>query len=317
MKEKIVETMLNIQQESENLRQSAGDNTNKMQEMYRNMEDISATTEELSAGMEETSASTEELNASTYEIETEVSTMKEKTLHGEQIAAEIKQRAGKLKNETDISHKNTIDIYERTNRALRESIAKTAAIEEIKELSQAILQITSQTNLLALNAAIEAARAGEAGKGFAVVADEIRVLAENSKNAVSRINDITINVSEAVGSVVKDSTSLLEFVDNQVLKDYETLVQTSVQYNLDADQVKEVVSDINSIAEQLYETIRQMREAIDEVTTAAGEGAEGTTEIATKISDIAQKTNEVLNKTIENYTTSEKLDQMVGFFQLQ
>ena len=317
MKEKIVETMLNIQQESENLRQSAGDNTNKMQEMYRNMEDISATTEELSAGMEETSASTEELNASTYEIETEVSNMKEKTLHGEQIAAEIKQRAGKLKNETDISHKNTIDIYERTNRALRESIAKTAAIEEIKELSQAILQITSQTNLLALNAAIEAARAGEAGKGFAVVADEIRVLAENSKNAVSRINDITINVSEAVGSVVKDSTSLLEFVDNQVLKDYETLVQTSVQYNLDADQVKEVVSDINSIAEQLYETIRQMREAIDEVTTAAGEGAEGTTEIATKISDIAQKTNEVLNKTIENYKTSEKLDQMVGFFQLQ
>jgi len=317
MKEKIVQTMLSIQEESVNLRNNAEMNTKKMEEMHGNMEDISATTEELSAGMEETSASTEELNASTYEIETEVSNMKEKTYHGEQLAVEIKHRAEKLKEETGNSHKKTIDIYERTNIALRESIKKTAAIEEIKELSNAILQITSQTNLLALNAAIEAARAGEAGKGFAVVADEIRVLAENSKNAVSRINDITVNVSEAVESVVKDSKSLLEFVDNQVLKDYETLVQSSVQYDQDADQVNLVVTDINQIAEQLYDTIRQMREAIDEVTNAAGEGAEGTSEIAGKIADIATKTNEVLNQTVENYHTSEKLDHMIGFFQLQ
>ncbi len=101
---------------------------------------------------------------------------------------------------------------------MRESIEKTNAIEEIKELSQTIMAITSQTNLLALNAAIEAARAGEAGKGFAVVADEIRKLAEDSKQAVSRINDITENVSDAVISMVQDSEELLGFVDTQVLK---------------------------------------------------------------------------------------------------
>ena len=98
--------------------------------------------------------------------------------------------------------------------------------------------------MTALNAAIEAARAGEAGKGFAVVAEEIRVLAENSKNAVSRINDITYNVSEAVESVVQDSKALLDFVDNQVLNDYKMLVDTSKQYDQDADSVQNVVTEI-------------------------------------------------------------------------
>ncbi len=316
MKQKIAEIMKGIQTESENVKVISDRSLENMEVVHGNIEDISAAAEELSAGMEETSASTQEMNASTYEIESKVSNMKEKTLSGEGLATEIKQRAEKLKSQTSVSHQNTIDIYERTNSQLRESIKRTAAIEEIKELSQAILQITSQTNLLALNAAIEAARAGEAGKGFAVVADEIRGLAENSKNAVSRINDITYNVSDAVESVVQDSKSLLEFVDNQVLKDYQMFVNTSIQYDQDSDMVQDMVIEINTIAEQLYDTIQQMRQAIDEITTATGEGAEGTTEIAGKIADIASKTDDVLNQTMENHKSAEKLDEMVAFFQL-
>ena len=316
MQEKIANIIHGIQVESEKVKQTSNHSLTSLEDIHMNIEEISATTQELSAGMEETSASTEEMNASTYEIESEISHMKEKTMNGETFAKEIKERAGKLKEETVISHKNATQIYDETNHKLRESIQKTSAIEEIKELSNAILQITAQTNLLALNAAIEAARAGEAGKGFAVVADEIRVLAEDSKKAVSRINDITYNVSDAVESVVEDSQILLNFVDNQVIKDYEIFVQTSNQYNQDADKLQNVVMEINGSAEQLYETIQQIRTAIDEITIATGEGAQGTTEIASKISDIAYKTNEVLYQAQENENSAKKLDEMVDFFQL-
>lgn len=316
MQEKIVGIIKNIQLEAEHVKVIADKSLKEMEEVYENVEDISATTEELSAGMEETSASTEEMNASTYEIESEVSEMKERTLNGEKLAEEIKERAGRLKDETDISYQNAVDIYDRTNHQLRDSIKRAEAIEEIKVLSQTILQITSQTNLLALNAAIEAARAGEAGKGFAVVADEIRVLAENSKNAVSSINEITHNVSEAVEKVVQDASTLLEFVDNQVLKDYKMFVNTSLQYGQDADMVHDVVTEINTITEQLYSTIQQIRQAIDEITTATAEGAEGTTDIAGKVADIASKADDMLQQTMENQKSAEKLDEMVGFFQL-
>lgn len=316
MKERISDIIRNIKAESENVKMIAGQSVESMTEVHENVEDISATTEELSAGMEETSASTEEMNASAYEIESQIADMKEKTIHGDTISEEIKQRAAKLKEETGKSQQNAIDIYERTNLQLRDSIKRTSAIEEIKELSQTILQITSKTNLLALNASIEAARAGEAGKGFAVVAEEIRVLAENSKNAVASIDEITGKVSEAVESVVSDSKALLDFMDNQVLNDYKMLVSTGEKYDNDADMVQKVVNEINTIAEQLYDGIQQMRKAIEEITTATGEGSQGTNDIATKITEIAAKTDDVLNQSIKNQESAQKLDEMIAFFHI-
>lgn len=316
MQERIATIIKEIQKESENVRHTTDSSVESIKDANMNIQEISATAQQLSAGMEETSAASEEMNASTYDIESEVEKMKDRTVYGESMANEIKQRAGKLKQETENSQVNAAKIYEKTNRQLRESIKKTEAIEEIKELAQTILQITAQTNLLALNAAIEAARAGEAGKGFTVVAEEIRILAENSKNAVSRIHDITSNVSDAVASVVGDSNSLLEFVDTQVIKDYDMLVKTSYQYDGDADKVQNLVGEINQMAVMVYETVKQLRCAIDEVTTAAQEGAQGTSEIASKISEIVLKTNDVFKQAQLNQGSVEKLDAMVEFFHL-
>jgi methyl-accepting chemotaxis protein len=314
MKEQITEVLEGIKNGSEKLKLSATEAFSDMELVHGSIEDISAATEQLSAGMEQTSASTEEMNASATEIEVEVENMKDKTHSGETLAKEIKNRAGKLKEETMASYNNATGIYEKTNQQLRESIEKTNAIEEIKELSQTIMAITSQTNLLALNAAIEAARAGEAGKGFAVVADEIRKLAEDSKQAVSRINDITENVSNAVISMVQDSEELLGFVDTQVLKDYQLFVKTSDQYNQDSDQVQDVVTDINKVAAQLFATIQQIRLTIDEISRASAEGAEGTNLIAEKLTDIALKSDDVLTRTTENQQSANRLDEKVGYF---
>ena len=316
MKEKLSDILHNIKSESKTVKGVSNLTRNSMEEVHGSIEEISATTEQLSAGMQETSASTAQMNENTVSIEEEVANMREKTKNGEQLASEIKRRADDLKNDTTASKNRASDIYEKVNHQLRVSIEKTAAIEEVKELSNTILSISGQTNLLALNAAIEAARAGEAGKGFAVVADEIRKLAESTKEAVSRINEITMNVSDAVDGVVKDSRELLSFVDGQVLGDYQSMVDTSERYNSDADEINSMINEINEIAENLYDTIGLMRKTLEEITSATDEGAMGATDIAQKIVDITGKAEDVLDRAATNKASAEKLDKMVDFFKI-
>ncbi len=191
MKETIADIIRHVQEESKVLKEVGHQSAINIEMIHDHIQEISATTEELSASMEETSAASEEMTASADEVINLVESIKEKTDHGSELSKDIKIRAEHLKDDAAKSEKDAKVIYEETNINLRESIRKTSAINDIKELSQAILAITSQTNLLALNASIEAARAGEAGRGFAVVADEIRVLADSSKEAVSKINEIS------------------------------------------------------------------------------------------------------------------------------
>ena len=316
MQEQISTIMLAIKEETIKIEDSTTILATNSNNVYSDVEEISATTQQLSAGMEETAASTQEMNATAVEIEREIGIVANKSNNGQTIAEEIKKRAEALKKVSLESQKAAIDIYEIANKKLRQSIEKTAAIEEIKALSKTILNITSQTNLLALNAAIEAARAGDAGKGFAVVASEMRVLAENSQSAVSKIETISNDVSTAVEDLVSDAKSILEFVDSKVIQDYKVLVQTGEQYNEDASTVHSMVAEIKSSTVHLLESITYIRQAIDEVTVATNEGANGSSEIAEKSTSIAFKTNEVLEQANANKESAAYLNEMVQFFQI-
>ena len=108
------------------------------------------------------------------------------------------------------SFKQKIQVMAELILELNENIHQIAMTVDVVE------DIAEQTNMLALNAAVEAARAGEHGKGFAVVAGEIRKLADDSKQATSRIATYISGVQQVTNSTILATEESSKDVDRNL-----------------------------------------------------------------------------------------------------
>lgn len=316
MQRSIKSIIKEVADESSNVSQMLVGINAEMEHLNKSIEGISATTEELSAGTEETAASTEEMSATSTEIEKAIESTASKAQEGAITAGRIKKMSEEMKRNATSSKEDAMEIYGRTKMDLQNAIEQSKAVNQINELSEAILEITSQTNLLALNAAIEAARAGEAGKGFAVVADEIRKLAEGSKNTVSRIQEVTKVIFEAVNNLSGSSNEIMGFIDEKVLKDYENLVNTSEQYSQSSLDINDMVNEFSATSEELLASMQNMVKAIDEIAIAANDEAQGATNIAQEASIIIQMSGNVMNMAELAKGKSESLISAVSKFKV-
>lgn len=285
-------------------------------ELVKNIEEVSKTTNNISKGMEHTVASMEEMNETSADINLAADKITIKAGDGSSVAKEISSKANALKKDLKKSQETAASMYRSSQTKLKVAIEKSMEIQEIRNLTQTILQISAQTNMLALNAAIEASRAGEMGKGFAVVAEEIRKLSEGSEKTVIKIQDVTKTALESVENLVLSSKEILNFVDNQVISDYNMFVKTGDMYSKDAEDIDGIVSEFRITADLLKTSMENMTVAINEITSAATNGAKGTTAIAQRTNNIAKMSEEVSKMTKDAKEASNKLIEYVSKFQI-
>lgn len=305
-----------VSEKSQTVAEILNNINSNMEDLNGNIEGISSTTEELSASIEETAASSEEMSSSVGEIEKASESIAQKAQESTSTLSYMLDTAQDMQKNSKTSRNNAIDIYDRTKVNLRAAIDKSKAVEQINILSGAILEITSQTNLLALNAAIEAARAGEAGKGFAVVAEEIRKLAEDSKNTVTKIQEVTLTILEAVSNLTSSSNEILSFIDTQVMVDYENLEGIGDQYSSHSLEMNDMVTEFSATSEELLASLQDMTKAINEVASASGEEALGASTIAEEASSVVQKSNEVIKLTEDAKEKAHLLLDAVAIFKI-
>lgn len=280
-----------------------------------NASDTSAATEELFASMQEVSNASTGITNQVESVNDEVKQMQQEAIDCVTYAEEVKQRANQLKQEASISKSNTRNMVIEMTELLQASMENSKKVSRINDLTNDILEISSQTNLLALNASIEAARAGEAGKGFAVVADEIRILADNSRETANSIQEISKMVTEAVEELADNAEEMMRYVNETVLSDYDSMVETGERYDQDASKFGTVLQNFSEETEELRKIMREIVASIATISTTIDESAKAIGSVAKGASGLAENMNSINNSMSENAEISTTLQEEVGRFQ--
>lgn len=316
MKEEVKELIAKTISEADNIAAGVDDVKNSVNKLNSEIENVSATTEELAASMEETSASAHMV----LEISNEISSVAEKIASDAQSGTEESVAITKRVNSVQFTLKDTLSkteaVKEEISKKIEEALEEIKVVGTISKLTGAIMSISQQTNLLSLNASIEAARAGEAGKGFAVVAGEIGGLADQSRDTVLEIQDITDSVVKAVKNLSESSYEILNFVNEDVSKSLELFDKTTGDYMKDAEYYNNLITDFSAISEELLASVDNIISSISAVSNATEEGASGTTDIAQRNSEMAGYSTMVLEKVEGTKDAANSLTEQVAAFNI-
>lgn len=262
--------------------------------------DTSSVMEELSATMEEVSSTVTNVNESTGHVDNnviELATASERLL---EYAAQMRERAETLEHTAIENKQNTSSVINEIIDTLKKAIEDSKSVDRVNDLTNEILNISSQTNLLALNASIEAARAGDAGKGFAVVADEIRQLADSSREAANNIQTINNMVVMAVKELITSSNSIVDYINENVLPDYDNFVDAGKQYNDDSVHVNDIVEQFNTMSADLKEIVKNITESMSGITIAVEESANGIASAAMNTQELVQDMSQITDEMERN-----------------
>lgn len=271
--------------------------------------DISSVMEELSAAMEEVAATVSNVNVNADTADNGVGTLAEAAASLQAYAQEMSARAKELERTAVDNKQNTSQVINEIIEKLEHAIEDSKQVARVNDLTNEILSIASQTNLLALNASIEAARAGEAGRGFAVVAGEIGSLADSSRIAAGNIQNITSQVIKAVNDLIASANVIVEYVNANILPDYDGFVGAGQQYNTDAAYVSDVVNQFNQMSAELKDVVTQITESMRDIAAAVDESANGVTTVAMNTNDLVKDIEEIAGAMKENEAVSSALTQ--------
>ncbi len=276
--------------------------------------DLSAMTEELSATMQDVGLSVNTINDNADNILKDVEIIATKSDDINQFSKEMKANAEKIESDARYNMVQTGEKVGNILDVLNKAIEDSKSVDQVNNLTNDILNISSQTNLLALNASIEAARAGEAGKGFAVVADEIRQLADSSRETANKIQSINSVVVAAVNKLSDNANNLVSYLQQTIFPEFQTFVDGGVKYKENASYIENAMDEFVEKTDVLKKNMDEIAHSINTITTVVDDGAAGVNNAAISTQDLVEDIVNISNKMIENKGIAQNLKNSTNIF---
>jgi len=312
--ETLQKIMESIARSSVNMNEIVSEVGQKVDVADDNSRDITATMEELSASISSVSDSADGISGHLSEIGEHVNEISDKSQELLGYTEQMKNSASKLQANAVANKDKTSEIIKEIVAKLQKAVEDSKKVEEITNLTEDILEISEQTNLLALNASIEAARAGSFGRGFAVVASEISNLAASSGSSATNIQKINGIIIDTVKELASNSKELVEFIQNNILPDYDSFVSAGEDYSNGAQHINEVVNNFNQMAEDLRIRTQGVQEFAEIINNSVQESATGISGTAKSIESLADEISGIATRMSSNKQLADELSNEADRF---
>ncbi|KIN82104.1 methyl-accepting chemotaxis protein [Clostridium botulinum] len=305
-----------IMENSQDISASSEELSATVEELSSKVETIDTAINNIAASMQESSAASEEISASVEEVDSSANELSQKAMEGSNNSNQFKERATEVKKNSQKAIEESRKIHLEKKRNMERAVEEGRVVDSIKVMADTIASIAEQTNLLALNAAIEAARAGEQGKGFAVVAEEVRKLAEQSKDAVLSIQETIVKVQGAFKSSIDTGSDILEFINTQVMEQFDAYGETGSQYYDDSDFVSKMSEEIAAMSEEVTATLGQVSGAVQNMAISAQKSNEEANIIKDSMNETTKAIEQVAETAQSQAELAQNLNEMVHKFKL-
>jgi methyl-accepting chemotaxis protein len=257
---------------------SVEETTAAIEQMTFSIKEVARNIEALLAATEETSSSMNEMDVSIGQVEmnaSETAKLSETVSQDAETGVEALQKT--------LTGIDKIKESSRTASSVIESLGRR--IQEIGNILNVIDDVAEQTNLLALNAAIIAAQAGEHGKGFAVVAEEIKDLAERTGASTKEIADLIRGVQDESRNAVSVMNQGVRNVEEGVRLGREAegalkkIYESANKATMMVKAIARATVEQSRGSKQVTGSIQRIAETVQQINMATGEQARGSEQI--------------------------------------